>query len=178
MNNLTGSTTLAACNRLGSGLTSVASALFALYLGWDLDLFLCSKARFFKGDAYLGAQIGSLGWGVGIRRTSGSAEASAEEVAENIPEASEDIIHIHIEPATAGASIEGCMTELVILTALIRITEDSIGFGGLLELGLRFLVPGVGIRVVFLGEYTIRFLQRRVIGVFVDAEDFVVISLI
>ncbi len=68
------------------------------------------------------------------------------------------------------------MTELIILPSLVRIRQNSISLGGLFKFGLRVFVTRVHIGMILLGELSICTFYSGVIGAFVDAEDFIVIS--
>ena len=68
------------------------------------------------------------------------------------------------------------MTELVVVAALVFITQHFIGFVDFFELFFRFLVPRVAVGVVFhrqLAESLFNFISA---GVFVDAQHFVIIT--
>ena len=49
-----------------------------------------------------------------------------------------------------GSSIKGCMTKLIVLSSLFRITQHCIGFGRLFKFLLRFCITRVHIWMIFL----------------------------
>ena len=146
----------------------------------DLYLLLAAEYRLLKADAHRGTQIRAAG-----RAASCPGGASAaKDIAENI---AENVAHIPAEVKTAkpaeapgsgaAALLKGRVSELVVLLALLGITEDAVGLGSLLELGLRLLVTRIGVRVVLLGKLSVCFFQRVLVRVPGDAQDLVIISL-
>ena len=69
------------------------------------------------------------------------------------------------------------MAELIVLLALLGVAEDAVRLGSLLKLGFCLLVSGIGVRMVFLGELSVRFLKRILVRVPGDAQDLIIISL-
>ena len=70
------------------------------------------------------------------------------------------------------------MSEGVVPPPFVLIAQDGIGFIDLLELflgDLLFLLPGQGIRVVLAREPSKGFLKLVIIGVFVYAQDVVIV---
>jgi len=63
----------------------------------------------------------------------------------------------------------------VVTLPLLRVAEDAVGLGRLLELLLRFLVAGVAVGVVLEGELAIGRLHLLVGGVARHTEDLVVV---
>ena len=149
-----------------------------LILHIQLDFLLTAKNGLLKGDADAGTQIGSL------HRTSCPAaapSATAKQIAENI---AENIAHISTEieaveaACSAATLLKRRMAKLVILSALIRITQNGIRLGCLLKLLLCFLVARIHIRMIFLCQGTVRLFQCCVICILIHTQDFVVIPLI
>ena len=176
---LTGTAALRTLLRLGTRLCAAAVTIFTFFLISDLDVFLNAEDSIHEADPHVDPDIGPLHGSVVA--ASCAAAAAAEEVAEDI---AEDITHVAAEIETAKAAssaaalFEGCVAELVILASLIRIRQDRIGFGGLLELGLGILVSRIDIRVILLGQLPVGLLQvcfRRVSG---NTEDLIIISFI
>src|SRR5439155_26002197 len=77
----------------------------------------------------------------------------------------------------AGESRGGHLPDLVVLLALVFVTQDVVGRGDLLEPLLGLLVPCVGVRVVLLGEPSVGLLDLRGGGVLGNAQDLVVVLL-
>ena len=68
------------------------------------------------------------------------------------------------------------MAELVVTCLFVRVAEDGIGLGGLLEFLLGLFVAGIAVGMVFQSEFAVGLFQVFRSGVFVNAQDFVVIS--
>ena len=91
----------------------------ARILKCQFKLLLTSKHSFFKGYPDAGADIGSFHRSISTRTGPPSA---AKEIAEYITEYIGEIHAIKIKTGSARRSVKGCMTELIILSALLRIT--------------------------------------------------------
>ena len=78
--------------------------------------------------------------------------------------------------SSACATVKCRMSELIVLTSLFGITQNSICFGCFLKLLFCFFISRVHIRMIFLGKSTICLFESGVIGIFVNTEDFVIIS--
>ena len=105
-----------------------------------------------------------------------AAAAAAEQVAENIAEDVKDRFG-RIEVRQAHA-VEAGMAVAVVDGAFFLIAEDGVGLGGLLELGRRFFVAGVAVRMIFEGQSAVRLLDVVVRGLADDAEHLVVVPLL
>ena len=68
------------------------------------------------------------------------------------------------------------MTELVILPPLLRIAQNRIGLRCLLEFLLGILVAGIHIRMLFLCQLPVSFLDLLLAGISVHAKDLIIIS--
>ena len=73
--------------------------------------------------------------------------------------------------------IEGRMSVPVIGCPLFRVRKHGIRLSCLLKFLLRSLVAGIGIGMVFFSQLPVCFFYGRVVGIFVDAEDLIIISL-
>ncbi len=159
--------------RAGARLGPVAVTGLAGLLHCQLDLLLAAEHGFLKGDPHTGAQIGPLHGTVARAPAAASAKKVTEQITENIAE----IRTAEIKPArTARAALEGGMAKLVILASLVRITQNRISLGCFLELRLRFRISRVYIRMILFGQGTIRLFDLRVIRVFPDTQDFIIIT--
>ena len=67
------------------------------------------------------------------------------------------------------------MAELVVNLPLLGVTEHLVGFGGLLEFFLCFLVTGILVRMVFEGQFAVGGFQLAFLGVVADTEHVVII---
>ena len=119
------------------------------------------------------------------RAASRRAESAAEVSAEDIAELREDVLHGE-SPAAETSEASGTaacraahsgVSELVVTGPLVGIRQHVIGFGGLLELLFGLLVPGVFVRVVFDRGLSVGLLDLVGVGISLDAEHFVIISL-
>ena len=101
------------------------------------------------------------------------AEHAAEEILE--PEHAEDVLDVHAREVVHARPAEPFVTELVVLLALLRIAEDLVGLGALLELRLGFLVARVLVRVILDRQATVGAFDLVGRGVLLDAQDGVVV---
>ena len=105
-----------------------------------------------------------------------AAEAAAEEAAEDVPQITE------VEAAEAAAltgaivGIGAGKAKLVIAGLLLRVGQDLVGLVDLLEFLLGLLVAGVHVRVIFAGQLFIGPFDLVLAGVFVYAQDLVIVS--
>ena len=175
--NLTLAAALRTGFRAGSRLRARAVTGLTLFLHRQLDFFFRTEYSLFKGDSDAGAQVCSLH---GTASCAGRTSASAKEISENIPENVSKICAVKIKTAeaasSAGATVKCRMSELIVLTSLFGITQNSICFGCFLKLLFCFFISRVHIRMIFLGKSTICLFESGVIGIFVNTEDFVIIS--
>ena len=163
--------------------SSAGGAAGAVAVGAGLDaadayLLRAAEGGLLKGDAQRGAYALALARGVGV----GARPAAAEEGVEYISEVDVDVAEAS-EPAEAGAPasrpegrIERGVAELVVFGAVLLVGEDLVGLLYLLEAGLGLLVVGVEVGVILLRGLAERLLYIVLRRVFVDAEDFIVIS--
>ena len=100
------------------------------------------------------------------------AEKIGKDIAENIG------IEIKIaEAAAAGCLIKRRHAELVVLRSLFLVAQNGIGFGSFLELGLRILISGIHIGMIFLGKLTVGFFDFLLACGTINAQNLVKISL-
>src|SRR5207248_2816073 len=87
------------------------------------------------------------------------AAALPEDLAEDVPE---DVVDVPAESGLERAGAESArrlVAEAVVTRALVRVAEDFVRLGGLLELLLGGLVAGILVRMVLEGELAERALQ-------------------
>ena len=172
--NLTLAAALRTGFRAGSRLRACAVTGLTLFLHRQLDFFFCTEYSLFKGDSDAGAQVCSLH---GSASCTGRTSASSEQISKDISENVSKISSIEIETTgTSCATVKCRMSELIVLTSLFGITQNSICFGCFLKLLFCFFISRVHIRMIFLGKSTICLFESGVIGIFVNTEDFVIIS--
>src|SRR5690606_37726788 len=105
-------------------------------------------------------------------------EHLAEDVAEDL---GEDVVDVVVGAAAAAHAAEALavdagVAEAVVGGALLRVREDRVGLGDLLEPLGRFLAAAVAVRVVLHRRLAEGRLQRRVVGVPVDTQHLVVVT--
>ena len=105
-----------------------------------------------------------------------AAAAAAEQVAENIAEDVKDRFG-RVEVRHAHA-VEARMAVAVVDGAFFLIAEDGVGLGRFFELGRRFFVAGVAVRMILEGQTAVRLLDVVVRGLAGDAQHLVVIPLL
>ncbi len=139
--------------------------------------------RHLHGDAEVGTSVDPL-----ARSAGGSSETAEAAVtfttAENVAECRENIFHRHSATETtakaSGAAAESLrthrMAELVVLRAFLRVAEDIVRLGRLLEFLLGFLVAGILVGMVLDGLLAIGLLYFIGSGVFGDTKHLIVIS--
>ena len=103
-----------------------------------------------------------------------AAENIAEDVAENIAEAA--TAETTGPGAATGLAVDTGMAELVVGGPLLLVGEHFVGLFGLLELGHRFLVIRVAVRMVFHCQAAVGFFQILLAGVLGGPQHFVIIS--
>jgi hypothetical protein len=69
------------------------------------------------------------------------------------------------------------MAEPVIGGAFLRIAQNTIGFGGLLELFFGLVIAGIAIGMKFQCKLAIGSFEDRLVAIAADAEDFVIVAL-
>ena len=106
------------CTRLCAG----SVTLRTLILQGKLDLLLTSKDRLLKRDTDTRSQVCSAHRTIAASSVCGT---STKEISEDISENVSHIGSVKVESAVSGsacASVKSCMTELVVLLSLFRIT--------------------------------------------------------
>ena len=152
---------------VGAGLRMVARfAARAVAIGTGdvlahLELLGNARGNFLQREFHLQAQVATFELGRTATATAATKSAEAH-VAEDIAELSEDVAKVHaLESAAAksACAIHACCAELIVACALLGVAEHLIGFSGLLELLLGFLVARVAVGVVLDGHLLIGFLD-------------------
>src|SRR5277367_4131216 len=161
-----------------AGAAARARAVAGLALGEALELYdsLDSARRFFEFDFQIVAQVVAAPR-ARARTSAAGAEEIAEDVGENFLEALAEV-EAPESARTALRSLEGRVTEAIVLRATLGIGQNLVGLVEFLESLLGFLVAGIAIGMTLNGERAVRLLQLYLAGATVDAENFVVISLI
>src|SRR5438132_10079573 len=164
----------------GSARSAATRAGRAGTLALDLELLLDAARDLFQRELDANLEI------VSAPRPARAPTAAAEQVLEAAASVPAEIPHEgpqgvrEIEPAEsarAAGAAKRCMSEPVVLCALVRVAQHLVGLGGLLEPGLGFLVPGITIGVVVEGELAVRLLDRIFGGFALDPENLVVVAL-
>jgi len=157
---------------LGAGLRPRAVAGRACIHGGNADLGLGAVRRRLQRDLEVVAQIGAA---VDVRA---AAARLAEDVAEDVAEGIGKVR----EPGAVGAGcrrrIDARMAVTVVGGALVGIGEHLVGFLRFLEFVLCAfaLVLRIAVRMVLHREFAVRFLDRVVFRVAIDAQNLVVVS--
>jgi hypothetical protein len=99
-----------------------------------------------------------------------TAPAAPEEVRQDVAEAAD--VEVAEAAGRAAGAAEDAATAVVLL-ALLRVAQDVVRLGDLLEPLLRRLVARVVVRVVLLGQAVIRLLDLGDARLSVDAEHFI-----
>ena len=162
---------------LCSLLSSRAVACLAHFTEIELDLLLTAKNSFLEADIDGGADICTAHRTVicSLRVSRAAAEKIAEQVAENITHSGSGEVK---SSESAGSAICKCsMPELIILSPLVRIRQNRVSFGCLLEF-LGGLLARVYVRMVFLSQLTVCFLEVSIGCVLRNAEHLVIITLL
>ena len=123
----------------GAGLRSGSVAGSCTLLHIQLDGLGSAEYRFLKSDMHAGAQVRAL-----HRCVSGAsapAGTAAEEISENISENISEISAAEIKAAEAAAraAVKRSMAELIVLASFLRIAENGVCLGSLLEFFSRLL---------------------------------------
>ena len=179
LDNLSPAAALSAFDWLCSRFCAIAAACLTLYFGWDFNLFFRPKARLFKGDFYLRAQICPSLRCVRVRPPASSSKAAAKQISKYIAKTSKYVIHVHICKTTAaGAALKGSVAKLVVLLTLLWVTKNSIRFRCFFKFCFCLGIPGICVRMILLGKNAIRFLQCSVVGISIHTENFVIITFV
>jgi hypothetical protein len=156
--------------RSGAGLRAGALAGVASPRARDLDARGGPERRLLEGDLEMVAEIGPAR---PRARTATTPEHLAEDVAEDVVDGGAG------GPAEAEA-LEGVLAvrvaEAVVAGALLRVGQDRVGLGRLLEALLGVLVPRVLVRVELVRELAVGALQLLLAGLPADPQDFVVVA--
>ena len=115
-----------------------------------------------------------------VRLPSNKSEAAEAEAAEDVPEDVPQVPEIPGEAAGPRAVVwvHTGEAELVVFRLLVRIGQDAVGLIGLLEAGLRLLVPRMQVRVALLGHAAICFFDLVVRSPLLEPKDLIVIPFI
>ncbi len=141
----------------------------------ELYDFLDPARRFFEFDFKIVAQVVAAP-GARTRASAAGAEKIAKDVGENFLEALAEVETA--ESARTLRSLEGGVTETVILRAPLGIGKDLVSLVEFLESLFGFFVAGIAIRMKLNGETTVGFFQFVFAGAAIDAEDFVIVTLL
>ena len=166
--------------RRRAGGAAGALAVRALLDAADVDLLLAAERRLFKGDVQAHAQVFAPARAAALGLP--AAEAAAEDIAKDIPEAAAENVAKAAEAAETGAAgaaggrVERRMAELVILRALVGIGQHLVGLVDLLEALLAFLIARMQVRVVGLGQLAVGFFDLVLGCTLFDTEHFIIIS--
>lgn len=160
-------------------------AIGASHIGRDTQSLCDTVGNFVKLQLYTYTEVGSATLtslctpsARSSAETAGSAEASAEYVAEML----EYILHRHraLIETTATASGEALrthvMSELVVALTFFVVAEDVIGLGGLLEFLLSFFVAGILVGVIFDSKLAVGLLYLFGRRILCHTEHFIVIA--
>ena len=159
------------CSR---SITMLTSHVF-LYL----DFLLNSGSNFLKVHFHLHSQVRSPVYPAGTTATTKTSETTkATETSENIPELRENIIHTHAATKTSlsGSTYSG-VTELIITTSLLFVTQHIVCFSGFFKFFLGLLVARIFIRVILQSQFSICFLDLSGISTFRYPQHLIIISL-
>jgi hypothetical protein len=158
------------------GRGSRSFAIHAFFVATNGDLGFRTEDRVVKVERQVLAQI---------RSTLGAAPpASPCSAAEQITEAkeiAEDVTKIlengGIKSRRSRCPGDARMAEAVVASALVLISQHSIGFAAFFELFFRIWIVGIAIRMELHGKFPVRALDLNVGGRAGHAQDFVVIAL-
>jgi hypothetical protein len=155
----------------GARLCAAAAATVATLFIGNFDLVFNTEGRFFKGDLNGVLQV-----------VAASAAALLSPAAENVPEyvaeyVSERRPGSETAAVKASSSTQAGMAELIVLGAFLRIGEDFVRLGDLLEPFFRRMVFGILVGVVLAGQFAECFLYLGFRGVPMYPQDFIIIAL-
>ena len=159
----------------GAGAVTVVAGL---NLGIGDGLF-AAFGRLLKGDGNVGLHVAAPPGSVGVGAPRAASAKAAEEAVENVGE---------VEPGSLeGAASRGAapeigiyarVAELVVARPLVAVGKHLVGLVHLFELGLRFLVPRVQVRVILLRQLPVRLFDLVLRGPFGHAQHLVIIPFI
>src|ERR1700730_1322551 len=145
--------------RLGTGLGAAAVADLAGHRARHAHRGFGAGIGLFQGDLEIEAQI--LAAHVGASAAT-ARPAGPEHLLEDVAEHRAEIEALALEAAgsaRSGGALEGGGSVAVVGRALLRILQDVVGVGDVLELLLGGLIPRIAIRMVLHGEFTERLLE-------------------
>src|SRR5204863_3826170 len=159
-------------SRFGPGFRPRTLASLAVLVRGDANAGLGAARSLLQRDLEVVAQVGSA-----VHRGTAAArlvEDIAEDIAERVGETRETT-----SPAAghARARIDARVTVAVVRGALVGIGQGLVGFLGLLEQLFGLGIIRVAIRMVFHREAPIRLFDDFLVGVAVDAQHLVVVTL-
>ena len=169
----------------GPWFSAISMAVVADFVFRDGEFLLHSREGFTKGDGHIIAKVCAL-----FGSIISSAASSGEHVEDVSHIESAEVESLSIEaalsessesPCPGSCSAPGCLGEgivakLVILGSFVGIGEYMVGFVDFLELFFcRFGIVFIQVRMVLAGKSSICFFDFVVRGVFVDAQDIIVI---
>jgi hypothetical protein len=139
--------------RRGAWFSAVSATAFTGAVPRNLDFLFRAESSFFKGKGQIVAKVFSSA------PSTPPPPSGTKKLSENV---SEDIFESRrkVEAACKRTAItKGRMTELVVLSSFLRIGEDLISFGNVLEFFFCLFVAWVAIRVILQGELPVGFLD-------------------
>jgi hypothetical protein len=133
-----------------------------------VDLFIDAGSGIHKADGQIVSQVRASSG-----RCSGTSASKAEKVVEDIAETGEDIF----EPSKSGKtrSLKTFVTEFVVYTSFICISEDFIGLSSFFETFLRLLIALIAVRVIFQRQFSVTGFDFIFIGLSAYSQYLVVI---
>src|SRR5206468_250414 len=124
----------------------------------DLDFLLATEGGFLETDLEVVAKIGSALFAIAIGALSAAAKellenaagaASAPRATEDLAEDIEGIVEAAAGPGADAALRKGGVAEAVVSRAFLRVSEDVVSLGELLEFLLGRVVARIFVRVKF-----------------------------
>ena len=164
---------LRACGGRGPRLRAGAAAGLARFVPRNLDGGRGALGRFIERDLEVVAEIAAA-----LRSAAplpAKQVAKTEHVAEDVAEV--ELVEDRRIEAAARSGLDARVAEAIVLAALVRVGEDGVRLGALLEMFLGRLVAGVAVGVVLHRLLAIGALDLAVARVPRHAEDFVVVPL-
>ena len=141
--------------------------------GVERDLYadIVADSGLPERDGQIITEIGSLARPV-ASAARGAAHAEPEKIPEYVAEVGEDVF-IGLEAALA---VQAGMAEAIITRALVGVAQNVIRLGSLLELGFRFLIARVSVRVILHGEFPVGLFNLFSRGCTLNAQNFVLVA--
>jgi hypothetical protein len=166
---LAGAAAGGACLGFGARLGAAPAATVATLGVRDLYLVFNAEGRLFKGDLHIVLEVVAAS---AMAALPAAAEDVAKYVAENVAERR---TRAETSAGKAAPPHPG-MAELIVLRPFLRIGEDFVRLGDLLEPFFRRMVSGVLVGVVLNGQLAECLLYLGFRGIPMDFQDFVVIA--